>query len=275
VAYDHELNESPLSEEVGTMTPGDPAPDDRGHDMDGPADAGELDVHGTDRFRRDADGAGRAAAFQSSQRLNPLDPTSTATAMSAVAHEWSNYVVSVTLRSDDEGAIGVMFRYQDADNYYRFSWDRASAWGQLTKRYNDAFMLLEESPIAHVSGQFYQVDIVADGVTLQVSIEGVLIFSVIDSDIQEGSIALYTWFNGASSFDDVFVQDLDTEAVLLWDDFTHDNLSRWTIVDEGTRMAPSAWSVSAGILSQSSKIHSELTDPEDIAAHGTYAVYMR
>jgi Fibronectin type III domain/Bacterial TSP3 repeat/Domain of Unknown Function (DUF1080) len=275
VAYDHSLNESPLSEEVGTMTPGDPASDDRDSDGDGLADADELAIHGTDPFRWDTDGDGLADGFESSQGSDPLDPTSTATALSAVSHDWSNYAVGLTMRSEDDGAAGVMFRYQDHDNYYRFSWDSERAWGQLTKRYHGAFTLLAESPIPYVPGQFYQVDIVADGVTLQVAIEGTLIFSVVDSDLQGGSIGLYTWLSEASSFDDVVVQDLDTEAVLLWDDFTRDNLSSWTIVDEGISMAPSAWSVSDGVLSQSSKIHSELAEPGDIAAYGTYALYMR
>lgn len=275
VAYNNALNESPLSEEVGTLTPGDSASDDRDSDGDGLPDADELAIHGTDPFRWDTDGDGLADGFESSQGSDPLDPASTATAVSAVLNDWSNYSVRLTMRCHDDGAIGVMFRYQDSDNYYRFSWDSWSALVHLTKQHNGAFTLLAESPIPYVPGQFYQVDIVADGVTLQVSIEGTLIFSVVDSDIQAGSIGLYTWFSEASSFDDLVVQDLDTEAVLLWDDFTHDNLSSWTIVDEGTWMAPSAWSVSNGVLSQSSKIHSELTEPGDVSAYGTYAVYMR
>src|SRR5690606_6786920 len=36
---------------------------------------------------------------------------------------WTDYRLSVRLRSDDDDAIGVMFRYQDEDNYYRLSID--------------------------------------------------------------------------------------------------------------------------------------------------------
>jgi hypothetical protein len=109
-----------------------------------------------------------------------------------------------------------------------------------------------------VPGWPIQVEIIADG-----------------ADLSEGSIGLYTWFSDGGSFDDILVKDLDTDGVLLWDDFNHDNFANWTIVDEGTCMAPSAWSVSNGTLLQSSKIYSEVTDPADLANYGTYALYTR
>jgi hypothetical protein len=256
---------------VSFITAVDPALDDRDSDGDGLLDANEVTIHGTDPIRWDSDGDGLADGFEYRQGSNPLDPSSRATLVSS---NWTNYWLSLTMHSEGHGAIGVMFRYQDPDNYYRFSWESDSAQGRLTKRYNGAFTLLAESPIPYVPGQPYQVDIVADGFALQVSIEDTPIFSVVDSDLQEGSIGLYAWFSEASWFDDIFVQNLDTEAVLLWDDFTYDNLTSWTIVDEGTWI-PSDWSVSGGILSQKSKIHSELTNPGDISAYGTYAVYTR
>ena len=36
---------------------------------------------------------------------------------------WRDVQISVRLRSDDDDAIGIMFRYFDGDNYYRFSMD--------------------------------------------------------------------------------------------------------------------------------------------------------
>src|SRR5262249_40283352 len=37
---------------------------------------------------------------------------------------WEDVLVSVRLRSDAAGAIGIMFRYQDAGKYYRFAMNR-------------------------------------------------------------------------------------------------------------------------------------------------------
>jgi hypothetical protein len=252
VAYDHALNESPLSEELSAIIPAGPGSDGTDSEGDVLPEDDETATYGTD----------------------PLSANPTSTPIPA-ANDWTNYWVSLTMRSDDDGAIGVMFRYQDPDNHYRFSWHSDGVYGRLIKCYNGAFTLLAEHAIPYVPGQPYQVDIVADGETLEVSFEGTPIFSVIDSDLNAGSIGLYTWFSDGSSFDDILVQDLHTNAVLLLDDFNGDDFTSWTIVDEGTWMAPSAWSVSDRALRQSSKIYSEATDPTDIANHGTYALYTR
>lgn len=46
---------------------------------------------------------------------------------------WSDYRLSVLLRSEAD-AIGVMARYRDPDNYYRFSMDRERRYRRPTKK---------------------------------------------------------------------------------------------------------------------------------------------
>ncbi|MHC4585755.1 MAG: hypothetical protein ACYS3N_14590, partial [Planctomycetota bacterium] len=35
---------------------------------------------------------------------------------------WTDYTASVKIKSNDNDIIGIMFRYKDENNYYRFTW---------------------------------------------------------------------------------------------------------------------------------------------------------
>jgi hypothetical protein len=96
-----------------------------------------------------------------------------------------------------------MFRYQDQNNYYRFIWDRQRNSRALEKCENGQFTILAEDFVPYVTGQNYQVKIAAQSSTLGVSIDGSPIFSVNDSSLSSGTIALYCWGNMGSYFDDI------------------------------------------------------------------------
>jgi hypothetical protein len=98
-----------------------------------------------------------------------------------------------------------MFRYQDENNYYRFIWDRERNSRALVKCENGLFSILAEDFVPYVIGQSYQVKIAAQGSSLQVSIDGSPVFSVNDSSFLSGTIALYSWGNTGSHFDDILV----------------------------------------------------------------------
>jgi hypothetical protein len=118
---------------------------------------------------------------------------------------WTDYTTEVTIKSTDDDAIGIMFRYQDENNYYRFSWDKSRNYRRLVKCENGVFTVLAEDSVQYVIGQSYQVKIAAHGSTLQVSIDGNPIFSATDSTFSSGTIALYCWGNTGSYFDDITV----------------------------------------------------------------------
>ena len=180
---------------------------------------------------------------------------------------WTDYRFSVKMKSTDNDSIGVMFRYQDDRNYYRFVWDPQEKSRRVEKRVNGVFTSIAHDAVPYVTGQTYQVEIVANKAALQVLVNGASVFSVNDSTFSGGTVALYSRFNSTSIFDDVMVQDLLTKTVLLWDDFNDGNLHAWTIIDDdGTRSGPSEWSVSNGALVETSNIGSD-------SQLGTFAVY--
>ena len=47
---------------------------------------------------------------------------------------WTDYSFGVSLMSQDNDAIGVMFRYRDGQNYYRFAMDQAEFLPQVDQR---------------------------------------------------------------------------------------------------------------------------------------------
>ncbi|GAF69792.1 unnamed protein product, partial [marine sediment metagenome] len=121
---------------------------------------------------------------------------------------WTHYWVTLTISSDDNDAVGLMFRYQDDNNYYRFSWDKQRSYRRLIKKVNGIVTLLTEDNVPYVTGQDYQLEVVAQGSTLEVYIDGTPIFSVTDNSLSSGTIALYSWGNAGSYFDDILVENL-------------------------------------------------------------------
>ena len=182
--------------------------------------------------------------------------------------DWTDYRFTAKLRSLDKGAIGVMFRYQGSNDYYRFAWDDRVGQRRLEKVQNGALTVLGKDAIPYATGTIYNLDITAKGTNIQVQIDGKIVFSVTDASLSKGTVALYSSYNPGSSFDDVLVQDLATGAVLLSDDFNDGDFTGWTIVDEGTDQRPSVWSVKSGSFVQSSNIGSNTTN-----SLGTYALY--
>ena len=122
--------------------------------------------------------------------------------------KWTNYKVSLTMKSTNNSALGVMFRYKDNNNYYRFLWDRSHKSRQLVKKYNGQATVLYTNRLAYVVGRNYKIDIVASGATLQVFIDNVLVLQTTDSSLSSGSIALYSWANAGTYFDNIVVQGL-------------------------------------------------------------------
>jgi 3-keto-disaccharide hydrolase/Fibronectin type III domain len=201
----------------------------------------------------------------------PPPHTPVVTAPPPVGKQWSDYLVSLKIRSSDNDALGVLFRYQDADNYYRFTWFAEGKYRRLEKRVGGVFQVLAQDSAVYAKRRHYALQISARGSQLNVTINGKTIFSVSDASFSQGTIGLYSYYNAGSHFDNVNVQDLATGSTLLADDFSDLNYVGWTIIDEGNDAGPSVWSAAAGKFVQMSNIGSTV----DNGKLGTYALYTR
>jgi hypothetical protein len=122
---------------------------------------------------------------------------------------WTDYRLKLSmLTTADDDVMGVMFRLQNADNYYRFTWDTQRKQRRLVKKSNGVFTLLAADSVPYVSYQTYQVEIVAQGGQLEVWVDGTRIFRVTDSDHDHGTFAFHTWQNAWAYFDEVLVNEM-------------------------------------------------------------------
>jgi hypothetical protein len=193
-------------------------------------------------------------------------PISTSTTIENHDVLWKNYRFTVKMKSTDNDAIGVMFRYQDHNNYYRFIWDREKRSRRLEKQVNGRFYTLSEDVVPYKQGQTYELEIIAKGNSLKVRIDDSDIFYDVDSSLTWGTVALYSCYNTGTYFDDVHVQDFNG-ATLLREDFNDNRAGGWVIVNH--RYRPSIWTISNGFLAQSSNIGSSVEND----SLGTYVLY--
>ena len=192
----------------------------------------------------------------------------TPSTVSYIGSKWKNYKLSVSLRPQNSGDVGIMFRYLDMDNYYRLVWDADSRVFRLEERVNGVLKVLASRSDSLVGGSLYPIEIYANGSTLTAYLSGKSLFSVTDTTLTEGRVALYTASSANAGFDNLVVTDLQSGNILLQDSFSSTALGGWTIIDEAAN-GPSAWSVSGGLLVQSSAIGSTASGD----TIGTFALY--
>lgn len=180
--------------------------------------------------------------------------------------DWRDYEVSVRLGSDDGDAIGVMFRYQDGGNYYRFSMDRQQSYRRLVKVVNGSAIRLWQDSVQYTVGQTYHLTLRAVGSELTGYLDGVRMFQIIDGSLSRGRVALYCWADFGARFQQLVVLDRTRR------------IGRWIIRDDvGANVlgAPSIWKISNGALQQTSPINGYTHPTGNLRVGdplGTYAI---
>jgi len=126
---------------------------------------------------------------------------------------WRDYDLHMRFRSDDDGVIGIAFRYLDEQNYYLLSLDRNQGIVRVVRKENGGDTVLSEVPYIYAKGYYHQVSVMVSGNLLQIFIDAL---SSIESPLIElndpklsswsgGKIGLYTSYNQAVFFDHVIV----------------------------------------------------------------------
>ncbi len=102
--------------------------------------------------------------------------------------------------------IGIMFRYQDQNNYYRLSIDSRFGFTRLEKRVGGTFTTLARNAKGYVLNQAVNISIEVVGQTILVTLDGVPLFSATDPDIGSGTVALYA--STEATFDNIVIDQV-------------------------------------------------------------------
>ncbi|MBL4851937.1 MAG: hypothetical protein JKY90_06615, partial [Gammaproteobacteria bacterium] len=101
--------------------------------------------------------------------------------------------------------IGVIFGYQDDDNYYRFELDGMKGHRKLWRKQGGLYTELSTSPQSYVRGQSLDLRIVYQNGVIVVFAGGQHIMAAADATFSSGEIALFCARNSSCAFDDVSV----------------------------------------------------------------------
>jgi hypothetical protein len=131
--------------------------------------------------------------------------------------QWPNLqdlTVRCHLRSSDDGAIGLVFRYLDADNFYFFLIDRQRQYRRIGKKVAGVFHELDTPAVQTGTAGFeldtdYEISVAAKEDAFAVCINGALVLSGRDgSALPAGRVGLYAWDNTGASFLDLAIRPI-------------------------------------------------------------------
>jgi lysophospholipase L1-like esterase len=107
------------------------------------------------------------------------------------------------LQSEAGEDIGVMFRYQDTNNYYRLSLNSRHGYARFEKKVGGVFETLAVDARGYQKGQLLRLRVVMIGSDFHVYLNGDAVFSVNDNSLNYGTIALYC--GDQTQFDNVLI----------------------------------------------------------------------
>jgi hypothetical protein len=189
----------------------------------------------------------------------------------ASAMAWSNYGVEIPMTSTDNDGIGLMFYYANPSNYYKVDVDLERNFRKLFKVQGGVETTLATAAGGYTQGTELKLKAQVKNGKVNVSLNGADLFGAVTdpSPLAGGTVAMYCWGSVECHYNSVTVQPI---GALLRDDFNDGNVTGWTVVDQGTVSAPSAWSVVRGEVRQTSNIHGP-TAAATIGRKGTFLYY--
>ncbi len=123
----------------------------------------------------------------------------------------TDYRFSVDVERFGDGraeSLGVVFRYKNPDDYYRFTMNTRYGFSRLEKRAGGVFSTLAVNAIGDDPAAPFTVSIEVDGPDIRVSVDGTLVLTAADGAHASGSVGLFT--QSPARFDDVVIDPLGT-----------------------------------------------------------------
>ena len=109
--------------------------------------------------------------------------------------------------------IGIMFRYQDANNYYRLALNSRYGFTRLEKKVGGQFIPLATNARGFTISQLLQIVIELNGSSISVYVNGDPLFIVTDTSLTSGTVALYSQDDG--KFDNVRIDPVTSAPSVI------------------------------------------------------------
>ena len=89
---------------------------------------------------------------------------------------WKDYTLNVRMKSSDDDGIGVMFHFQDSDNYYRFVWQtdthlHGRRVREIAKKRHGRWSVLATESVGYSTNTWYSVMIMLTGTNIKLYID--------------------------------------------------------------------------------------------------------
>jgi hypothetical protein len=184
---------------------------------------------------------------------------------------WTDYRLAARLRSDAGSSVGLVFRWQDADNHYRLSADAKRGFRRLIKRQGGVVTVLWEDAVRYAPGEPFRLEVEAVGPRLAGWLDGVRLFEVMDNAHAAGRVGVYAWNDPTARCEEIEVRlpSLDARA-LLRDRFAAADLTGWALASESS--VPLAQAAAMSLDGGALRLQSLVAQGGDPDFPGAYAV---
>lgn len=123
-------------------------------------------------------------------------------------HPVQDLVLETTLRADDDDGIGLVFRWQDVNNFYFFLMDGGRGYRLFAKKVEGAFQRLADGGLdvtrGFIAGRRYRTQLVANGDRFLLYLDGELALQGQDASIlRAGRVGFMCRGNNAAYFYDI------------------------------------------------------------------------
>lgn len=122
---------------------------------------------------------------------------------------WSDYALSVRAKAQDDDGFGVVFRYQDAEHFYRLLFLQDGMSGgpitRLDRREGADYTELWSTPSGFRVRSEMQIDVEVAGNLITGIVDDKILFEVKDESYSHGKIGLFCYAQNGQAFDDVRV----------------------------------------------------------------------
>lgn len=123
--------------------------------------------------------------------------------------DWSDYLMTVKARPEDGDGFGVVFRFQDAEHFYRLLFINDGLNGgpltRLDRRNGADYTEIWSSELGYKVGSEMLIEVEVTGETIRVRVDSRELFEMKDSSISHGKVGLFCYAQNGQAFDEVRV----------------------------------------------------------------------